>query len=204
MKFWEISDSFWEAVKPLIPETVRDPEKVYQRISGGGRKPLDQRKVFSAIVYVLKTGTQWKSLPKEFYGSPSSIHAYFKKWEAQGFFSELWKKGLAEFEEMKGIAWEWTLDTTRVSKPAAQGPARTPPPCRTATPGRIPPRNAASGGPSSAAEAANAPRRFATRPRHYLRIHSNLDLTYQDSLSFITWLQAFRARLFCISAAGVM
>ena len=30
MKFWEISDSFWEAVKPLIPETVRDPEKVYQ------------------------------------------------------------------------------------------------------------------------------------------------------------------------------
>jgi len=121
MKFWEISDSFWEAVKPLIPETVRDPEKVYQRIAGGGRKPLDPRKVFSAIVYVLKTGTQWKSLPKEFYGSPSSIHAYFKKWEAQGLFSELWKKGLAEFEEMKGIAWEWTLDTTRSAKAAASG-----------------------------------------------------------------------------------
>ncbi len=121
MKFWEISDSFWEAVKPLIPETVRDPEKVYQRIAGGGRKPLDPRKVFSAIVYVLKTGTQWKSLPKEFYGSPSSIHAYFKKWEAQGLFSELWKKGLAEFEEMKGIAWEWTLDTTRSAKAAAAG-----------------------------------------------------------------------------------
>ncbi len=120
MKFWEISDSFWEAVKPLIPETVRDPQKVYQRISGGGRKPLDQRKVFSAILYVLKTGTQWKALPKEFYGSPSSIHAYFKKWEAQGFFSELWKKGLAEFEEMKGIAWEWTLDTTRSAKAATQ------------------------------------------------------------------------------------
>lgn len=119
MKFWEISDSFWEAVKPLIPETVRDPEKVYQRIAGGGRKPLDPRKVFSAIVYVLKTGTQWKALPKEFYGSPSSIHAYFKKWEAQGLFSELWKKGLAEFEEMKGIAWEWTLDTTRSAKAAA-------------------------------------------------------------------------------------
>ena len=121
MKFWEISDSFWEAVKPLIPENVRDPEKVYQRIAGGGRKPLDYRKVFSAIVYVLKTGTQWKALPKEFYGSPSSIHAYFKKWEAQGLFSELWKKGLAEFEEMKGIAWEWTLDTTRSAKAAAEG-----------------------------------------------------------------------------------
>ena len=116
MKFWEISDAFWEAVKPLIPENVRDPKRVYQRIAGGGRKPLDSRKVFEAIVYVLKTGTQWKALPKDIFGSPSSIHAYFKKWEAQGFFSEMWKKGLAEYEEMKGIAWQWTLDTTRAAK----------------------------------------------------------------------------------------
>ncbi len=120
MKFWGISDSFWEAVKPLIPENVRDPKRVYQRIAGGGRKPLDSRKVFEAIVYVLKTGTQWKALPKDIFGSPSSIHAYFKKWEAQGFFSEMWKKGLAEYEEMKGIAWEWTLDTTRSAKVAME------------------------------------------------------------------------------------
>lgn len=174
MKFWEISDSFWEAVKPLIPETVRDPQKVYQRIAGGGRKPLDYRKVFSAIVYVLKTGTQWKALPKEFYGSPSSIHAYFKKWEAQGLFSELWKKGLAEFEEMKGIAWEWTLDTTRSAKAPQAAPTKS-----TATHPPTLRRNAASGDRSSAAEAGNAPRPSATRLPHYLRIHSNLDLNYQ-------------------------
>ncbi len=119
-KFWEISDAFWEAVRPLIPQSVRDPSRVYHRIAGGGRKPLDPRKVLSAIVYVLRTGTQWKSLPKEFYGSPSSIHAYFKKWEAEGFFGELWKKGLAEFEEMRGIAWEWTVDTTRNAKAIAE------------------------------------------------------------------------------------
>lgn len=113
MKFWEISDAFWEAVKPLIPQSMRKPGHEYQRESGGGRKPLDSRKVFTAILYVLKTGSQWKALPKDIYGSPSSIHAYFKKWEAQGFFCELWKKGLAEFEEMKGIAWEWTRDTAR-------------------------------------------------------------------------------------------
>ncbi len=125
MKFWEISDAFWEAVKPLIPETVRDPKRVYQRLAGGGRKPMDQRKVFEAIVYVLKTGTQWKALPKDIFGSPSSIHAYFKKWEAQGFFSEMWKKGLAEYEEMKGIAWEWTLDTSRNAKAAMERMCKT-------------------------------------------------------------------------------
>lgn len=110
MKLWEISDRFWEEVKPLIPEKTREPGRVYQRLAGGGRKPLDPRKVFSAIVYVLKTGIQWKALPKEWYGSPSSIHAYFKKWEEQGLFGELWKRGLAGFEEMKGIVWELALD----------------------------------------------------------------------------------------------
>ncbi len=124
LKFWEISDAFWEAVAPLIPHASRDPQRVYHRLEGGGRKPLDARKVLSAIVYVLRTGTQWKALPKEFYGSPSSIHAYFKKWEAEGFFSELWKKGLAEFEEMRGIAWEWTCDTTRSARSMAERAGR--------------------------------------------------------------------------------
>jgi hypothetical protein len=32
----------------------------------------------------------------------------------------MWKKGLAEYEEMKGIAWEWTLDTTRSAKAAME------------------------------------------------------------------------------------
>ncbi len=124
LKFWEISDAFWEAVAPLIPQSSRDPERVYHRLSGAGRKPLDPRRVLSAIVYVLRTGTQWKALPKEFYGSPSSIHAYFKKWEAEGFFSEMWKKGLAEFDEMRGIAWEWTCDTTRSAKAMAERAGR--------------------------------------------------------------------------------
>ena len=124
MKLWEISDAFWERVEPLIPQQMRDPERVYRRTAGGGRKPLEPRKVFSAIVYVLRTGIQWKSLPKELYGSPSSIHAYFKKWEAQGFFEELWKRGLAEFEEMKGIHWEWTIDKAKAREFAAAMQAR--------------------------------------------------------------------------------
>ena len=99
MKFWEISDSFWEAVKPLIPETVRDPEKVYQRISGGGRKPLDQRKVFSAIVYVLKTGTQWKSLPKEFYGSPAPYTPTSRSGKRRVFSANSGRKALQNLKK---------------------------------------------------------------------------------------------------------
>ena len=75
---WTVSDAFWQRVEPLLPQPTRDPNKSYSRKKGGGRKPLDYRKVFEGIVYVLRTGVQWKALPKEVYGSPSSIHAYFR------------------------------------------------------------------------------------------------------------------------------
>ena len=119
-KSWEVSDEFWGRVSVLSPKAKRDPEKSYQRRRGAGRKPMEPRKIFEAIVYVLRTGIQWKALPKE-YGSSSSIHRYFKRWEAAGFFRKLWKKGLAEYDEMEGIAWRWqSIDGAMTKAPTAQ------------------------------------------------------------------------------------
>ncbi len=121
VRSWEVSDEFWARVEPLIPKPERDPSRTYQRKPGGGRKPLDPRKVFEGIVYVLRTGCQWKALPKERFGSPSSIHAYFRKWEAQGFFQRLWEAGLAEYDEMEGIAWAWqSIDSAMTKAPLAR------------------------------------------------------------------------------------
>ena len=92
-KSWEVSDSFWSKVEPLILKVKRDKTKEYQRRKGGGRKPMESRKIFEAIVYVLRTGIQWKALPKE-YGSSSSLHRYFQKWSAEGFFQNSGKKVL--------------------------------------------------------------------------------------------------------------
>jgi len=39
---------------------------------------MPARQVFSAIVYVLRTGCRWKALPNE-YGGASSVHAYFQR-----------------------------------------------------------------------------------------------------------------------------
>ena len=57
-KSWEVSDSFWSKVKPLIPKAKRDKIKEYQRRKGGERKPMESRQIFEAIVYVLRTGIQ--------------------------------------------------------------------------------------------------------------------------------------------------
>jgi hypothetical protein len=46
---------------------------------------VDDRRVFSAIVYVLRIGCQWNALPKELCSS-STAHRRFQEWEAGGLF----------------------------------------------------------------------------------------------------------------------
>ena len=72
IRSWEVSEEFWKRVEPLIPKRERDQTRSFRRKPGAGRKPIDPRKVFEGIVYVLRTGCQWKALPKEQYGSASS------------------------------------------------------------------------------------------------------------------------------------
>lgn len=120
VKAWEVSEVFWSKVEPLVPKAKRAKDKEYQRRRGAGRKPIESRKIFEGIVYVLRTGIQWKALPKE-YGSSSSIHRYFRKWEAAGFFLKLWRKGLAEYDDLEGIAWRWqSIDGAMTKAPTAQ------------------------------------------------------------------------------------
>ncbi|MDR0965138.1 MAG: transposase, partial [Myxococcales bacterium] len=77
-KSWTISDEFWETIKDLIQKPKRDENKKYKRKAGGGRKSLDPRKVLGGIFYILRTGAQWNSVPRE-YGNSSSIYRYFQK-----------------------------------------------------------------------------------------------------------------------------
>ena len=97
-KPWMVSDEFWEKVELLIPPAPSHAE--------GGRPRMDDRKAFAAIVYVLRTGIQWNALPGEL-GASSTVHDRFREWEKAGFFEELWRAGLTEYDELKGIEWEW-------------------------------------------------------------------------------------------------
>jgi hypothetical protein len=48
-----------------------------------------------------------EGLPRERFGSASAIHKRFLEWEAAGVFQALWRAGLAEYDQMEGIAWTW-------------------------------------------------------------------------------------------------
>src|SRR5229473_2982124 len=97
-KPWEVSDEVWERVHPLIP-----PAPSHAR---GGRRRMDDRQAFEAIVYVLRTGIQWIALPREV-GASSTVHDRFQQWERAGFFKAVWQAGLSEYDDLVGIQWEW-------------------------------------------------------------------------------------------------
>src|SRR2546423_7238031 len=117
---WEVSDELWERVAPLIPQRAARPK--------GGRPPADDRQMFAAIVYLLRTGIQWNALPREL-GASSTVHDRFQEWERAGLFEALWQAGLAEYDELRGIDWAWQAADGGWPRPlsAAPRPGPTPP-----------------------------------------------------------------------------
>lgn len=77
----KISDSFWEAIKDIIPV----------KISKIGRPEMCPKKTLEGILFILKTGSQWAYLPKE-YGCRSTIHGKFMKWCRLGVIEKIFKK----------------------------------------------------------------------------------------------------------------
>lgn len=118
---WEVSDELWKRVEPLLPVKQRDPSRRYVHKPGGGRKSKDPQVVFKAIVYVLRTGCQWRALPHERFGSASAIHKRFLEWQEAGVFEALWRAGLAEYDDLEGIVWRWQrIDSAMMKAPLAQ------------------------------------------------------------------------------------
>jgi putative transposase len=69
----------------------------------------------------LRTGIQWNALPREM-GASSTVHDHYQEWERAGFFEELWRVGLLEYEELEGIEWEWqALDGAMTKAPLGRG-----------------------------------------------------------------------------------
>lgn len=108
-KFHQIPDALWERMAPLLPK--------YKSSCNGGRPRLPLRNVAAGILYVLRTGCQWKAMPAQF-GSGSAIHAYFQEWVRLGVFHKLWRLALEEYDDLEGIDWEWqSLDGAQTKAP---------------------------------------------------------------------------------------
>jgi len=73
--------------------------------SSVGRPPVEFETGLNGIYYLLKTGIQWKALPRCF-GSSSSVHRLLQKLRSLNFFEFLWHKELQEYDACHGLDLE--------------------------------------------------------------------------------------------------
>ena len=69
----DLTDEEWALVEPLIP-----PPR-----PGGRPRDQDMRGVMNGMMYILGTGCQWRSLPKDL-PPRSTVHDYFVSWHCDG------------------------------------------------------------------------------------------------------------------------
>jgi len=76
--FW-IDAEKWNKIAPELPQDVRGKERV------------DDHRVISGIVHVLKSGCRWSDCPKE-YGPAKTIYNRFTRWAKRGVWERLFHK----------------------------------------------------------------------------------------------------------------
>ena len=112
-------ESLWLAVEPLLPVEPAKPK--------GGRPRMSDRKAFFALFYVLRTGIQWKALPRSL-GAPSTVHDRFQAWVEAGLFKTLWATGLLEYNTDVGLCFTWQSIDGAMTKAPLGGEATGPNP----------------------------------------------------------------------------
>jgi transposase len=73
----DVTDAQWRLIEPLIP--------VY---SGGRPRKTPLRDVVDAVCYLLRTGCQWRYLPKDF-PPKSTVWRYFDEWRHNGTLDKI-------------------------------------------------------------------------------------------------------------------
>ena len=102
-------DELWQRIEPLLPP--RKPHPL-----GCHRPRVDDRRAMDAIFFVLRTGCQWNALNPTGLCSSSSAHRRFQEWTEAGGFLALWQSGLAAYEALQGIDWEWLAMDGAITK----------------------------------------------------------------------------------------
>ena len=95
-----LDDELWAIIEPLLPPPKR------RRRRHPGRKPIDNRKVLCAILFVLKTGLPWEHLPQELgWGSGMTAWRRLHVWQRKGIWKDIHEVLLAHLREADRLDW---------------------------------------------------------------------------------------------------
>lgn len=93
MSRYELSDEQWAVIEPFLPAE-----------RGRGCRPAhDNRRFFTGMMWILRSGAPWRDLPESF-GKWNSVFQRFRRWCQQGIFDAL----LETLVEL-GVTDEWKI-----------------------------------------------------------------------------------------------
>ncbi len=94
--FW-LSDEAWAALEPHLPKNQP------------GKPRVDDRRVISGILHILKTGARWRDVPPQ-YGPAKTIYNRYARWARRG----IWQRIFAKVAAAGSIPDELMLDSSHV------------------------------------------------------------------------------------------
>jgi putative transposase len=107
---WEIPDALRARIEPNL-QPAKHPK--------GGRPWSDTRAALNGVLFVLRTGCQWRAIPRHL-GAYQTIHRRFQQWVNSGALAQVWDRCLQAYNEVHGIAWSWqSADGCLVKAPLA-------------------------------------------------------------------------------------
>ena len=111
----ELTDEQWDIIKPLIPEPSKRPD-------GRGRPRRDNREILNGILWIMRTGAQWKDMPDR-YPPYQTCHRRFQEWVRSGVFENILRALVRDVKERGGLdLTECFIDGSFViAKKGAQG-----------------------------------------------------------------------------------
>lgn len=94
--FW-LDDDAWGLIEPQLPKNKPGPRRV------------DDRRIISGIIHVLKSGCRWKDCPPE-YGPPTTVYNRFNRWARKDY----WRKILQALAQGQWITASVAMDGSYV------------------------------------------------------------------------------------------
>jgi len=78
----DLTDKQWTLLEPLLTEKHQRPCRPHKR---------DVRREINGILYVLRTGCQWRYLPRE-YGEWSQVYAWYRRRRGDGTWDRVLRR----------------------------------------------------------------------------------------------------------------
>jgi len=84
----DLTDTQWEILKPLLKEA-------------GYRSIEKKREFINAVLYLVKTGCQWRNLPKEF-SNWKTVYTFFRRAKCNGLWDKILRHMVSKTRIAKG------------------------------------------------------------------------------------------------------